>query len=141
MALFDDLAGQATAALSGLGNGAHPGLLGEVSNLLGGNGGGGLQSLLGQFQEKGLGDAVASWIGTGQNSPISAEQLQSVLGTAQVAAIAQKVGISPADASSALARMIPEVVDHLSPGGQLPAGNLLEQGLSLLKSFGGGIGT
>lgn len=138
MALFDDLVGQATSALSGSASGVHSGLLGEVSSLIGANGGGGLQSLLTQFQDKGLGDAVASWIGTGHNLPISAEQLHSVLGSDQVAAIAQRVGISPADASSALAKMLPEVVNHVTPSGQLPANGMLEQGVSLLKSFGVG---
>jgi len=136
MALFDDLVGQAAKALSGSASGVHSGILGEVGSLIGANGGSGLQSLLTQFQEKGMGDAVASWIGAGQNLPISAEQLQSVLGSAQVAAIAEKVGISPADASNALAKMLPEVVNHVTPNGQLPAGGMLEQGLSLFKSFG-----
>lgn len=85
-----------------------------------------------------MGDVVASWVGTGQNLPISAEQLHSILGSEQVAAIAQKVGVSPADASSVLAKMLPEVVNHLTPNGQVPASGMLEQGLSLLKSLGVG---
>lgn len=138
MALFDDLVGQATSALSGSASGVHSGILGEVSNLMGANGGAGLQSLLTRFQEEGMGDVVASWVGTGQNLPISAEQLHSILGSEQVAAIAQKVGVSPADASSVLAKMLPEVVNHLTPNGQVPASGMLEQGLSLLKSLGVG---
>lgn len=137
MSLFDELAGQATSALSGFGSGAHPGLVNEVTQMLGANGGNGLQTLLAQFESKGMGDAVASWVGTGQNIPISADQLHSVLGNAQVAAIAGKLGISPADASAALAKMLPQAISHLTPNGQLPASDMLQQGLSLLASFGG----
>ena len=134
MSLFDDLASQATAALSG---GAQPGLMGELSKLLGGNNGGGLSDLLAKFQAKGLGDTVASWIGNGDNLPISAEQIKAVMGNAQVAAIAQKLGLSPADASGAISKLLPQLVNHLSPQGKLPADDLLQQGLAMLQSFGG----
>ena len=70
--------------------------------------------------------------------PISAQQLQSVMGNAQVAAIAQKLGLSPADASNALAALLPQVVNHLSPNGQLPTNDMLKQGLSMLQSMGSG---
>jgi uncharacterized protein YidB (DUF937 family) len=134
MSLFDDLANQANAALSG---GSSPGLMTELSKLLGSKGGGGLADLLAQFQAKGHGDAVASWIGTGANLSISAEQIQAVMGNAQVAAIAQKLGLSPADASSAISKLLPQVVNQLSPQGKLPSDDLLQQGLAMLQSFGG----
>ena len=137
MSLFDDLANQAGAALSGLGAGRHPGMLGELSKLLGANNGGGLGALLSQFEAKGHGAAVASWVGTGANLPISPDQIQAVMGNAQVAAIAQKLGLSTADASGALAKLLPQVVNHLSPQGKLPSNDLLQQGLSMLQSLGG----
>jgi uncharacterized protein YidB (DUF937 family) len=135
MSLFDDLAGQATAALANFTRDTHPGLLGEVTQMLGANNGGGLQSLLAQLQANGHGQAVASWIGTGANLPISPEQLQSVLGSGQIAAIAQKLGLSSTDASSALAKLLPQVVNHLTPNGQLPANDMLQQGLTMLRSL------
>lgn len=98
---------------------------------------GGLQGLIKSFEEKGLGGVAASWVGTGQNLPISAEQIQSVLGNEQVAAFAQKLGISPQDVSTHLAQLLPQVVDKLTPNGSIPeGGGGLEQTLGgLLKGL------
>jgi len=130
MSLFDTIAGQATAALGG---NQDSGVIGELSKLISGNG---LAGLLSQFQSKGLGDTVASWVGTGSNLPISKEQIGAVLGNDQVASIAKSLGISPADASNALAGALPQVVDKLTPDGKLPSDDLLRQGLSMLKMLG-----
>ena len=115
--------------------GAHPGLVQEVTGLI--NGSGGLENLVSAFRDKGLGDVVASWIGTGQNLPISSEQLQSVLGSEQVQAIAQKLGLSTSDVAQKLATLLPQVIDKLTPNGQLPENSLMEEGLMLLKGLGG----
>jgi uncharacterized protein YidB (DUF937 family) len=128
--LFDALVGKAAAALSDLGKDDHPGLLDEAARLIGGNAATGNKdflSLLAQFKSKGLEAAVESWIGVGENRKISAQQLQSALGSEQIAAIAQRLGMSPAETSSALAKLLPQVVDHLTPGGQLPSGDMVQQ--------------
>ena len=135
MGLFDSIVAQAEGALSNAIEGAHPGLVEEVTGLI--NGSGGLENLVSTFREKGLGDAVSSWIGTGQNLPISSEQLQSVLGNEKVEAIAQKLGLSTSDVAQKLTALLPQVIDKLTPDGQLPEHNLLEQGLALLKGLGG----
>jgi uncharacterized protein YidB (DUF937 family) len=97
---------------------------------------GGLSGLVQNFHDKGLGSVVTSWVGTGQNLPISADQIQSVLGSAQVQQLAAKVGISPEAASSQLSQLLPTIVDKLTPNGQLPQqGNLMEMGMNLLKSL------
>jgi len=89
----------------------------------GGAGGlGGLGGLVEQFARHGMGDIAKSWVGTGQNLPISAEQLQSVLGSGQVAQLAESVGLSHSDTLQQLSSLLPQVVDHLTPNGQLPAG-------------------
>jgi len=93
---------------------------------------GGIQGLLGQFQEQGLGDQVASWIGTGANQGISAEQLQSVLGSDQLQQLASRFGLSQGDAASGLASALPQVVDQLSPQGSLPEGGEV---MNLLKGL------
>lgn len=136
MGLFDSIAGQAAGALSSVTENRKPDMMGAITDLISPEKGG-LQALITQFREMGFGDIIASWIGTGQNLPISGEQLQSVLGDAQVQAIAQKLGLSSADASSGLANLLPQVVDKLTPNGQLPEGNLAAQGLALLKGFNG----
>lgn len=93
---------------------------------------GGLQGLLGQFQEKGLGDQVASWIGTGQNQPIGGEQVRAALGPDQLQQLAGQLGLSHGEAAEGLAGLLPQVVDKLSPEGSLPEGGNV---LNLLKGL------
>ena len=91
---------------------------------------GGLSGLVQIFHEKGLGGIVNSWVSTGQNLPISAEQIRGVLGNEQVQQFATKVGISPDLATSKIAEILPVVVDKLTPGGKVPdGGGLLQQAL------------
>jgi uncharacterized protein YidB (DUF937 family) len=89
---------------------------------------GGLGGLVGKFEQAGLGNVVSSWIGSGQNLPISADQLQSVLGSDAVAGIAAKLGINPADAMGQLSTMLPGLVDKLTPNGQAPTGGFGNMG-------------
>lgn len=95
---------------------------------------GGVSGLVESFKQQGLGGIVSSWIGTGQNQPVSGDQLQAVLGSSQVAALAAKVGISPDQAKAALSQILPQVIDKLSPQGQLPQGNPLEAAMGMLKN-------
>ena len=96
---------------------------------------GGLGALVQQFQQGGLGDLVGSWVGTGQNLPISAEQLQGMIGSDQIAAFAQQFGLSQGDAASTLSELMPQVVDRLTPGGELPGADALGDMGSLLERF------
>ena len=110
------------------------GLLDELAgSLLGGGTGqeaaGALQGLVGTFQQAGLGEVVASWIGRGENLPISAEQLQQVLGSEQVQALAAQFGIDPSQAASQLSALLPGLVDGLTPEGRLPEAGALGAGL------------
>jgi len=94
---------------------------------------GGLAGLVQIFHDKGLGGIVNSWVSTGQNLPISAEQIQGVLGSEQVQQFATKMGISPDLASSKMAELLPVVVDKLTPDGKVPeGGGLLQQALGFL---------
>ncbi len=98
-------------------------LLGGGDAQGGGAGGiGGLGALLQQLQQAGLGDAVQSWVGTGQNQPVSADQLGAALGGDRVEAMAQQAGLSTGDLMGQLAHLLPQVVDKLTPNGQMPAG-------------------
>jgi len=135
MGLFDSLVGQVGAALSsGQSQGNQGGMMDVISHLLSDPKTGGLQGLLKSFQDKGLGDIAASWVGSGPNQPITAAQIQQVIGSDRLASISQKVGLSPDTVAAGLAEMLPHVIDHLSPNGQLTADHLVEQGLSLLKT-------
>lgn len=129
MGLFDSLVGQVESALSGNQNG----VMDAVTHLINNPETGGLQGLIKTFQDNGLGNEVASWISTGQNMPVTPDQILRVIGNDRLQSIAQKFGLSPQTLSSGLAEMLPHVIDKLSPNGQLPANHLVEQGLSLLK--------
>lgn len=97
---------------------------------------GGFQGLVQAFQSKGMGGLVGSWMSNGTNQLVSASQIESVLGSDRVREFAAKAGISPDQASGKLAELLPTVMDKLTPNGQAPQGNLLETGMSLLKSLG-----
>jgi len=94
-----------------------PAVLGEV---LGNGGQGGLSVIVAKLEQAGLGDQVKSWIGNGQNLPISAEQLQQVLGSDTVRQLAAKFNIPVDELAKVLAQQLPGAVDHASPDGRLP---------------------
>ena len=79
---------------------------------------GGIGGLVEQFQSKGLGEIASSWVGKGDNLPISADQLQGVLGGDMVSGLAAKFGVS----QDQIAQLLPQVVDQLTPNGQVEAG-------------------
>jgi uncharacterized protein YidB (DUF937 family) len=116
-----------------LGGASQGGLMEQVLELVNNAGTGGLSGLIEMFKSKGLGDVMSSWIGTGENQPVSGDQIASALGSNTIQEIAQKLGISGTDASSGLAALLPQVIDKLTPDGTVPEGGLLAQGLSILK--------
>ena len=94
-----------------------PAVLGEV---LGNGGQGGLSAIVAKLQQAGLGEQVKSWIGNGQNLPITAEQLQQVLGSDTVRQLAAKFNIPVDQLAKLLAQQLPGAVDRASPDGRLP---------------------
>lgn len=131
MGLLDNIGSMLGGAQTG---GSGGDIMSVAQQLLGQTGG--LDGLLKKFQENGLGDVAASWVGKGQNLPITAEQIQKVLGNEQVAAIASKLGVDPQQAATQLSQLLPGLVDKLTPDGQVTqGGDLLAQGASLLKGF------
>jgi uncharacterized protein YidB (DUF937 family) len=95
---------------------------------------GGLPGIIGKFQQAGLGQQAGSWVSTGQNLPITADQLQQVLGSGSIAQIAQQLGLSHGEAGSSLAQCLPQIIDKLTPTGQISAdhSDLLAQAMSAL---------
>ena len=81
---------------------------------------GGLQGLVSEFEQKGLGATVKSWIGTGPNQPISPEQVHQALGPDTIAQMAAKFGLSPQELSQKLSQILPKAVDSMTPDGTLP---------------------
>ncbi len=133
MGIFDDLAGKLAGGTPG-GEGGQ-GLVTSIVEMLSSRQGG-LSALAEAFEQKGLGNIVSSWIGTGQNLPVSADQIQQVLGNEQLQAFAQKAGISTEAAGPHLAELLPGIVDKLTPGGQIPqGGDLMSSGMGFLKNL------
>ncbi len=118
---------------SQLGGTSQGGMMEQVLGLINNPETGGLGGLIDKFKNKGLGDAISSWISTGENQPVSGEQITNTLGTDTIQKIAEKLGIPDTEVSSNLAALIPQVIDKLTPDGTVPEGGLLEQGLGMLK--------
>jgi uncharacterized protein YidB (DUF937 family) len=134
MGFLDDAVGKAKETAGGSG-GEYSALVNGVLGLLSGGGpGGGLQGLIQTFQSKGLGDIISSWVGTGQNLPVSGEQLKTGLGADLIGQLASKVGLSPEVATSKLTELLPTLVDKLTPEGKIPESGLLQKGLEFLRS-------
>ena len=134
--------GQAQGSEGGLGGllamlGNQPELMQAAGSLLGNDGQlGGLSGLVEKFQQAGMGDVMASWVGTGANQPISGDQLSSVLGSDAVAGMAAKFGINPADLAGQLSSVLPGLVDKLTPQGEVPVAGLGNGG-DLMGMLGG----
>ncbi len=140
MGLLDDLVNQAGKQLGQQpqGQGGSPAaLLTTLTQLLGsGSGGvGGLAALVQLFERGGLGHIVQSWIGTGQNLPISPAQLQQVLGHGPLGQLASQTGMAPDALAQQLTHLLPQVVDHLTPNGQMPAQLDLGSAMGMLKKL------
>jgi uncharacterized protein YidB (DUF937 family) len=87
----------------------------------------GLGGLLEQFQKKGFGDTVDSWVKTGANKDISSTEVKDALGGDMVDELAQRTGLSRDQVLNELARMLPSAVDRMTPGGRLPSRHEIEQ--------------
>lgn len=119
----------------GAGPSAGPGGLGEILGRMGAPGGGspagpgggvppmgGLGDLLEAFRRAGMSDRAESWVGTGPNKTISADEIERALGIDRVGEVARQAGVSPRDAASGMAVGLPELIDKLTPRGQVPQG-------------------
>jgi uncharacterized protein YidB (DUF937 family) len=138
MGLLDSILGAASGKSDASGQ-ANP-LIAILSSLLAQSGG--LQGLASKFAQSGQGNVFQSWVGMGENQPIASNQIQNALGSEQVKALAAKMGIDPAQASSFLAEYMPKIVDKLTPAGKIDPAADHQQGLaamlpSLLQSLSG----
>ena len=117
------------SALGGGGN--QNDIISEIIKLIGGQEGG-LNGLVKQFDSKGMGNLISSWIGTGGNLPISASQISEVLNSDTIKNLAAKFGIDTNTLTGQLTNLLPQVVDKLTPGGKVPEGDLLSKGMDML---------
>jgi uncharacterized protein YidB (DUF937 family) len=157
MGLLDGLIGNVIGSMLGGNQGQGQDPLGSVLSRLGGGNqpqsgnlllqlalsmlqqNGGLEGILGKLREGGLSQQADSWVGTGQNMNISADQLQQVFGSSGISDLASRLGMSEQQASSGLAQLLPEVINQLTPEGQVPenSNDEISQGLSMLANSPG----
>jgi uncharacterized protein YidB (DUF937 family) len=136
MGLLDSVLGAVMGGQQGQ-QGGLAALIPVVTQMLSNDGqGGGLGGLMAKFQEAGLGDQISSWVGTGENLPISADQLSQVLGSGAIGDIASKLGVEPGAAAGQLSEMLPGLIDKLTPNGEAPTGGLGNAG-DLMGMLGG----
>lgn len=133
MSMLDQIAGSLLNSVTGGGQGTQNPLLGAVMGLIEQNGG--LGGLISRFQSSGLGEHAASWVGTGTNVPVSADQLRAALGGDTISQISNQLGIDPSQASDSLANLLPQVIDKLTPNGQVEGGDALQKGLAALGAL------
>lgn len=129
MGLFDSLAGGMLGKLGG-----EKGAIAQVAiDLFNQNGG--LPGVLDKFKAAGFTDEVTSWVGKGANLPISATQVVQVLGSSTIQTAANKLGINADEISAKIAEYLPQVVDRMTPNGEVgkDSGNLLATLLGMLK--------
>jgi uncharacterized protein YidB (DUF937 family) len=105
--------------------GALGSLLPVITGMLSNDGQqGGLGGLMEKFQQAGMSDQISSWVGKGENLPISGDQLSQVLGSGAISDIASKLGVDTSQAGGLLAQALPGIIDQLTPDGQAPEGGL-----------------
>jgi uncharacterized protein YidB (DUF937 family) len=131
-----DIAAQALGGSNAAGG--NTAAIGAVMNLVNSYPGG-IGGLVGAFEKSGLGGVASSWVGGGANQQVSAQQVQTGLGSQAISDVASKLGISPDVASTVVSQLLPHVVDHMTPNGQIPAGggttDMVAMGESLLKGL------
>ena len=140
MGLLDGLLGQLMGGMMGSGQQQSPAgaqaqnpLLQIALQMLQQNGG--LSGVLSKMQQAGYGQQAQSWIGTGQNMPIDPGALSQIFGRGQLGQIAQQLGVSQEEAAGGLAQTLPQVMDEMTPQGQIPDnhGDLVNQALAILQ--------
>ena len=149
MGLLDSVLGsvmnaqaQGEVGLGGLGGlvamaAQNPQLVQAVMGMLANDGQyGGLGGLIAKFQQAGLGDVIASWLGSGANQSVTADQLTRALGPDLFAQLGARLGVGSGEAASQLSRVLPGLIDQLTPQGQAPAGGLGDAG-DLMGILGG----
>jgi uncharacterized protein YidB (DUF937 family) len=134
MSLFDQIAG---SLFGGAGGGGAKGaaVIQELATVVDQNGG--LSGLIAKFRQSGQGDVAESWVSTSDpNQPVAPDTLHNVLGSDMVQQLAARTGLPIQQLLPIAAQLLPQLVDHMTPNGQVPqgGGGLLQQGLEMLRN-------
>ena len=136
MGLFDEV-----LSMAGAGAGQqtqHASALSAIIDYVNSPQVGGIAGLQKMFQEGGLGSVFSSWVSSGRNLSVTADQLQNVLHGGALQQVAQKAGMDPSQLTGMMSALLPHLVDKLTPNGQIPEGGALQ---SLLKGLAAGQST
>jgi len=133
MGLMDEVLAMAGSA-GGAQQAQHGTALSAILNYINSPQVGGIAGLQQMFQQGGLGHIVSSWIGTGQNLPVSASQLGNVLHGGALQQAAQQSGMDPSELTGLMATLLPHLINHLTPNGQVPDASALQKMLSGLSA-------
>ena len=134
MGLMDEVL--AMAGSTGAQQGQHSTALTAIMSYINSPQVGGIAGLQSMFQQGGLGNIVSSWIGSGQNLPVSASQLQNVLHGGALQQAAQQAGMDPSALTGMMSSLLPHLVDKLSPNGQVPDASALQKMMQGLGASG-----
>lgn len=78
---------------------------------------GGIRGIVAQFEKQGLGATVRSWVGAGENHPITAEQVNRAIGYEKLQQLGTKLGLSPDQVAAKLSEYLPQAIDKATPRG------------------------
>lgn len=134
MGLFDDVMGMAGQFAAG-GNNPQAQVMQTLAGML--SHGGGLTGLVQAFEQSGLSSQMASWIGTGQNLPVTAQQIMQVLGQGKISELASQAGVGHEDIAGLIAKVLPQLIDKATPNGAIPASFDLSSLMAMSKSLFG----
>jgi uncharacterized protein YidB (DUF937 family) len=135
MGLLDNVMGKLGGQKDGEGAGGSEGGLQALTKMLSANGG--VQGLMAKMSSNGLGQQVQSWVGHGENKPVSGAQVSQALDTDSLNKMAQETGSTPEKVSEDVAKVLPEVVNKATPDGQVPkqGDDPLSKGVDALKGM------
>jgi uncharacterized protein YidB (DUF937 family) len=96
---------------------------------------GGVGAVLDKFRQQGYGRQTQSWVSTGQNDGIDEQAVEQVVGQGELQQMAQRLGVPEHEVAQAFAEIMPEMVDKLTPQGQLPdqADDVLDESRQTLE--------
>ena len=137
MSYFTDIVQRLTGSDSDSAKQQSRGLIEGLLDMFQDESGGGIDDIQQKFRQKGLSDLLSSWIGTGQNRPVSPDQVVDVLGRERVEALSRRAGIPESQAAGVLSQFLPELIDKLTPEGHVPQKSQIS---TLGKVIIGGLG-
>lgn len=140
MGILDNLLGAAAPRASVTEEAPPAVLIDSLTELISGQGhSGGLAGLAQRFSHAGLGDVLDSWIGRGENAPVTGPQLEAVLGSDFISGLAARLGVDGPVAAALVAQWLPRLIDAFTPTGRLPEQRQFGEDPGLLSAVVGAL--